>query len=67
MNVPRICAGVERHPRPLMLTTLLAAAVADTVVDIEPWHRSILFSLGLAAFHVGVMKYTAGTVLSCAP
>lgn len=65
MSVQDVCAGMGEHVRPLVMALLLGLALADTVVDVEPWYRGLLLSLGLAAFHVNVVKYGAGTSTCC--
>ncbi|KAF6756309.1 other/IKS protein kinase [Ephemerocybe angulata] len=65
LSAPRLCPNVEEYPRPVALAVLLGAAIADTVIEVEPWHRGLLFSLGLAAFHFNVLRYGMGSSLCC--
>ena len=65
LSLPRLCPSIDAYPRPEVLALLLGAAVADTVLEEDPWGRRMLVSLGLAALHVGVLRYTGGTAVAC--
>ncbi|KAJ2929458.1 hypothetical protein H1R20_g7635, partial [Candolleomyces eurysporus] len=56
LSLPRLCPSLDAYPRPEVLALLVGAAVADTVIEEEPWDRGVLVSLGLAALHVGVLS-----------
>jgi hypothetical protein len=65
LSLPRLCPSIDAYPRPEVLALLLGAAVADTVLEDDPWDRGLLVSLGLAVLHVGVLRYAGGTSVGC--
>ncbi|TFK28473.1 other/IKS protein kinase [Coprinopsis marcescibilis] len=65
LTLPRLCPSFGSQPRPALLAALLGTAIADTVIEFEPWHRGILVSLGLAALHWCTIRYGSRTVQCC--
>jgi hypothetical protein len=63
--MPKFCPEGGSHPRPLLVAALLGAAVADTALEIEAWDRGLLLSVALAILHVNLLRYAAGTSISC--
>ena len=55
LSIPHICPSDpigEMRPRVGVVALLLGAAVADMVVEYDPWDRGVAISLGLALAHV---------------
>ncbi|EDR06625.1 uncharacterized protein LACBIDRAFT_299595 [Laccaria bicolor S238N-H82] len=68
LSIPHICSSYpvgEMRPRMGVVALLLGAAVADTVVEYEPWHRGVAISLGLALAHVCVVVLGKGARWCC--
>ena len=68
LSIPYICPSDpvgEMRPRVGVVALLLGAAVADTVVEYDPWDRGVAISLGLALAHVCVVALGKGARWCC--
>ena len=68
LSIPHICPPDpvgEMRPRVAVVALLLGAAVADTVVEYDPWDRGVAISLGLALAHVCVVALGKGARWCC--
>jgi hypothetical protein len=68
LSIPYICPPDpvgDMRPRVGVVALLLGAAVADTVVEYDPWDQGVAISLGLALAHVCVIVLGKGARWCC--